>query len=87
MNLKDTTVMICEYLKKILPLDGYNLSTAATTAAAATVTAAVAASGGLLGGRAEAQADPEMEVTDIILAKIYRFCQLLSHSRGFFARV
>jgi hypothetical protein len=89
MNLKDTAVMICEYLKKILPLDGDNLSTAATAAAAATVTAAVAVvvGGGFLGGRAEAQADPEMEVTEIILAKIYRFCQLLSHSRGFFARV
>ncbi len=30
---------------------------------------------------------PEMAVTDIILAKIYRFCQLLSQSRRFFARV
>ncbi len=81
--------MICEYLKKILPLDGDNLSTAAAVAAAAaTVTAAVAAAAvGLLGGRAEAQADPEMEVTETILAKIYRFCQLLSHSRGFFARI
>ncbi len=29
----------------------------------------------------------EMALTDIILAKIYRFCQLLSHSRRFFARV
>ncbi len=29
----------------------------------------------------------EMEVTEIILAKIYRFCQLSSHSRGFFAKV
>jgi hypothetical protein len=27
---------------------------------------------------------PEMEVTEIILAKIYRLCQLLSHSHGFF---
>ncbi len=27
---------------------------------------------------------PEMEITEIILAKIYRFCQLSSHSRGFF---
>jgi hypothetical protein len=67
--------MIREYLKKILPLDRDNLSTAATAAAAATVTAAVAVvGGGFLGGRAEAQADPEMEVTEIILAKIYRFC-------------
>jgi hypothetical protein len=85
-NLEET---ICEYLEKILPLDGDNLSTAATAAAAAAVTAAVAAGVGcgFLGGRAEAQADPEMEVTEIILAKIYRFCQLLSHSRGVFARV
>jgi hypothetical protein len=30
---------------------------------------------------------PEMEVTEIILAKIYRFCQLSSHGRGFLARV
>jgi hypothetical protein len=30
---------------------------------------------------------PEMEVTEIISAKICRFCQLSSHSRGFFARV
>jgi hypothetical protein len=28
-----------------------------------------------------------MAVTDIVLAKFYRFCQLLSHSRRFFARV
>jgi hypothetical protein len=28
-----------------------------------------------------------MEVTEIILAKIYRFYQPSSHSRGFFARV
>jgi hypothetical protein len=33
------------------------------------------------------RADPEMAVADLILAKIYRFCQLLSHSRRFFARV
>jgi hypothetical protein len=33
------------------------------------------------------KSQPEMAVTDIILAKIYRFCQLLSHSRRFFARV
>jgi hypothetical protein len=62
MNLKDTTEMLCKYLKKILSLDGDNLSTAATTAAAAAaVTAAVAAGvvgGGFLGGRAEAEADP-----------------------------
>jgi hypothetical protein len=43
---KINVVMICEYLKKILPLDGDNLSTAATTAAAATVTAAAAVVGG-----------------------------------------
>jgi hypothetical protein len=30
---------------------------------------------------------PEMVVTEITLAKICRFCQLSSHSRGFFARV
>ncbi len=76
--MKDTSVMLCKYLKKILPLDGDNLSTAATAAAAATVTAAAAAAagvgGGFLSGRAEAQADPEIEVTEIILAKIYRFC-------------
>jgi hypothetical protein len=31
---------------------------------------------------------PEMEAIDIIFAKKnYRFCQLSSHSRGFFARV
>ncbi len=30
---------------------------------------------------------PEMEVTEIILAKIYRICHLSSHSRGYFARV
>jgi hypothetical protein len=28
-----------------------------------------------------------MVVTEIILAKIYRFCQLSSHSRWFFARI
>jgi hypothetical protein len=30
---------------------------------------------------------PEMEVTEIFLAKIDSFCQLSSRSRGFFARV
>ncbi len=30
---------------------------------------------------------PEMEVTEIISAKIYRFCQLLSYRHGVFARV
>jgi hypothetical protein len=29
----------------------------------------------------------EMDVTEIILVKIYRFCQLSSHSCGFFARL
>ena len=29
----------------------------------------------------------EMEVTEIILAKIYRFCQLSSHSRRLFAMI
>jgi hypothetical protein len=29
----------------------------------------------------------EMAVTDMILAKIYRFYQLLNHSHGFFAKV
>ncbi len=76
--------MICEYLKKILPLDGDNLSTAATTAAAATVTAAAAVvGGGFLGWWAEAQADPEMEVTEIILAKIYRFVSCWVTVEGF----
>jgi hypothetical protein len=34
-------------------------------------------------------ADPEseVEVIKLISAKIYRFLQLLSHSRGFFAKV
>ncbi len=36
---------------------------------------------------AQKLSDPAMEVTEIILVKIYRFCQLLSHSRGFFVRV
>jgi len=31
-----------------------------------------------------ARAFPEMGATDIIVAKIYRFCQLSYHSRGFF---
>jgi hypothetical protein len=30
---------------------------------------------------------PEVEVIKLNSAKIYRFLQLLSHSRGFFARV
>ncbi len=30
---------------------------------------------------------PEMEVTEIILAKISRLCQLSSHSRGFLSRL
>jgi hypothetical protein len=30
---------------------------------------------------------PKMEVTEIILAKFYRFCQVSSHSRRSFARV
>jgi hypothetical protein len=32
-------------------------------------------------------ASPEVEVIKLNSAKIYRFLQLLSHSRGFFARV
>jgi hypothetical protein len=42
------------------------------------------------GGQAENRrpdAGPGMEVTQIILLKIYRFCQLSSRSRGFFVRV
>jgi hypothetical protein len=30
---------------------------------------------------------PEMEVTEIVLAKVSRLCQLLSHSRGFLSRL
>ncbi len=30
---------------------------------------------------------PEMEVTEIILAKVSRLCQLSSHSRGFLSRL
>ncbi len=31
--------------------------------------------------------DPEMEVTEILLGKVSRFCQLSSHSRGFLSRL
>jgi hypothetical protein len=33
------------------------------------------------------QVTPEMEVTEIILAKVSRLCQLSSHSRGFLSRL
>ncbi len=39
------------------------------------------------GGGGEGTEVPEMEVTEMILAKIYRFCQLSSYSCRIFARV